>query len=77
MENSNLRIDTEKEVKKKSGKLNLGLKLILAVFIFFGLLIGIGLLVGLQVKKVYAETLKIQPLIEKAKGNLTAQDYRP
>jgi len=74
MENSNLRIDTEKEVKKKSGKLNLGLKLILAVFIFFGLLIGIGLLVGLQVKKVYAETLKIQPLIEKAKGNLTAQD---
>src|SRR3989338_31546 len=52
-----------------------GLKFFLLGFGTILLILAVlGLFIGLQAKKVYAETLKLQPLIEKAQGNFSTQD---
>lgn len=64
----------EPNVKEKSLKTGFGFKLIIGLLISLGVLGVLGLVIGLRVKKVYAEALKIQPLIEKARSNFTSQD---
>src|SRR3989338_7704629 len=62
------------QTEPKIKKIGLGIKILIGVGILLLIFAVIGGLAGLQAKKVYAEALKIQPLLEKAQGNFTSQD---
>lgn len=64
------KLDTEAKVKKTG----LGIKILIGTGILLLTLAVIGGLAGLQGKKVYAESLKLKPLAEKAQNNFTSQD---
>lgn len=64
------KLDTEPKVKKVGP----GIKILIGAGILLLIFVLIGGIIGLQAKKVYAEALKIQPLIEKAQNNFTSQD---
>jgi hypothetical protein len=58
----------------KAKKTGLGIKILTGTGALLLIIAVIGVLAGLQAKKVYAEALKLQPLAEKAQNNFSSQD---
>lgn len=64
------KLDPEPKVKI----IGIEVKILIGTGILLLILAVFGIFVGLQAKKVYADSLKLKPLAEKAQNNFTSQD---